>query len=72
MRGDLLEKLGPYAEARTEFERAAVLAKNAREQELLRRGSVSCNSLDDMVQAVASRSVSISADRAAGRCRRLG
>ena len=35
VRGDLLEKLGRYAEARAEFERAAGLAKNVREQELL-------------------------------------
>jgi len=35
-RGDLLERLGRTAEARREFERAASLAKNVREQELLR------------------------------------
>ena len=36
VRGDLLEKLGRRAEARAEFERAAQLATNARERELLR------------------------------------
>lgn len=35
VRGDLLAKLGRAAEARAEFERAAALAKNARERELL-------------------------------------
>ena len=37
VRGDLLAKLGRHAEARTEFERAASLATNAREAGLLRR-----------------------------------
>ncbi|MBT2449581.1 RNA polymerase sigma factor [Streptomyces sp. ISL-43] len=36
VRGDLLERLGRPAEARTEFERAASLTRNAREQVLLR------------------------------------
>jgi len=35
VRGDLLAKLGRLAEARTEFERAASLTRNARERELL-------------------------------------
>jgi RNA polymerase sigma factor (sigma-70 family) len=35
VRGDLLEKLGRYDEARGEFERAAALARNARERTLL-------------------------------------
>jgi RNA polymerase sigma-70 factor (ECF subfamily) len=35
VRGDLLVKLGRTQEARTEFERAAALAQNARERELL-------------------------------------
>jgi RNA polymerase sigma factor (sigma-70 family) len=35
VRGDLLARLGRTAEARTEFERAAGLARNARERELL-------------------------------------
>ncbi|MGW2561050.1 RNA polymerase sigma factor [Streptomyces sp. NPDC001514] len=35
VRGDLLARLGRTAEARTEFERAASLARNARERELL-------------------------------------
>ncbi|AXK32168.1 RNA polymerase subunit sigma-24 [Streptomyces armeniacus] len=36
VRGDLLERLGRGAEARTEFERAASLTRNARERDLLR------------------------------------
>jgi predicted RNA polymerase sigma factor len=36
VRGDLLAKLGRNEEARAEFERAAQLAENARERELLR------------------------------------
>ncbi|WP_407840595.1 RNA polymerase sigma factor [Streptomyces sp. DSM 116496] len=36
VRGDLLERLGRLAEARAEFERAASLTRNAREQALLR------------------------------------
>jgi predicted RNA polymerase sigma factor len=35
VRGDLLFKLGRFDEARTEFERAASLTRNARERELL-------------------------------------
>jgi predicted RNA polymerase sigma factor len=35
VRGDLLEKLGRHAEARAEFEKAAGLARNARERKLL-------------------------------------
>jgi predicted RNA polymerase sigma factor len=35
VRGDLLVKLGRLAEARSEFERAASLTRNARERELL-------------------------------------
>ena len=35
VRGDLLAKLGRHSEARAEFERAASLARNARERELL-------------------------------------
>jgi RNA polymerase sigma factor (sigma-70 family) len=37
VRGDLLQKLGRLDEARTEFERAAALTRNARERELLTR-----------------------------------
>jgi predicted RNA polymerase sigma factor len=37
VRGDLLQKLGRYAEARAAFEAAATLAGNKREQDLLRR-----------------------------------
>jgi predicted RNA polymerase sigma factor len=35
VRGDLLQKLGRREEARAEFERAAALARNAREKKLL-------------------------------------
>jgi RNA polymerase sigma-70 factor (ECF subfamily) len=35
VRGDLLTKIGRFDEARVEFERAAALARNARERELL-------------------------------------
>jgi RNA polymerase sigma factor (sigma-70 family) len=35
VRGDLLEKLGRYAEAHEEFERAAALTSNARQRQLL-------------------------------------
>lgn len=35
VRGDFLRKLGRFAEARTEFERAASLTRNVRERELL-------------------------------------
>jgi predicted RNA polymerase sigma factor len=35
VRGDLLDKLGRFDEARVEFERAAKLTRNAREQNLL-------------------------------------
>jgi len=37
VRGDLLRKLGRFAEARAAFERAAALAANNRERELLKR-----------------------------------
>jgi len=37
VRGDLLCKLGRFAEARVAFESAATLAGNRREQELLKR-----------------------------------
>jgi RNA polymerase sigma factor (sigma-70 family) len=42
VRGDLLLRLGRTAEARTEFERAASLARNARERELLARRAGEC------------------------------
>jgi predicted RNA polymerase sigma factor len=35
VRGDLLDKLGRFDEARQEFERAASLTRNVRERELL-------------------------------------
>jgi RNA polymerase sigma factor (sigma-70 family) len=42
VRGDILEKLGRLPEARTEFERAAFLTKNARERELLESRARAC------------------------------
>jgi predicted RNA polymerase sigma factor len=42
VRGDLLHKLGRLAEARVEFERAAALTRNAREQALLRARAAAC------------------------------
>ena len=42
VRGDLLRKLGRYAEARAEFERAASLTANVRESELLLRRAAEC------------------------------
>ena len=42
VRGDLLAKLGRFGEARAEFERAATLTRNAREQDLLRARALAC------------------------------
>ncbi|HWC82680.1 MAG TPA: RNA polymerase sigma factor [Pseudonocardiaceae bacterium] len=42
VRGDLLAKLGRYAEARTEFERAAALTRNSRERTLLLDRAAAC------------------------------
>jgi RNA polymerase sigma factor (sigma-70 family) len=42
VRGDLLAKLGRSEEARVEFERAASLTRNAREQKLLRDRAAAC------------------------------
>jgi predicted RNA polymerase sigma factor len=42
VRGDLLAKLGRFAEAREEFERAAALTKNSRERELLLERARGC------------------------------
>jgi RNA polymerase sigma factor (sigma-70 family) len=42
VRGDLLFKLGRHAEARREFERAASLTRNAREQTLLLARAAAC------------------------------
>jgi RNA polymerase sigma factor (sigma-70 family) len=42
VRGDLLEKLGRYGEARSEFERAASLTRNARERELMLDRAQAC------------------------------
>jgi RNA polymerase sigma-70 factor (ECF subfamily) len=42
VRGDLLKKLGRLDEARAEFERAAVLTRNARERQLLLARAAAC------------------------------
>jgi RNA polymerase sigma factor (sigma-70 family) len=42
VRGDLLAKLGRWAEARAEFEKAAAMTRNEREQELLRERAAAC------------------------------
>jgi len=42
VRADLLYKLGHYAEARSEFERAAALTRNTRERDLLLSRAASC------------------------------
>jgi predicted RNA polymerase sigma factor len=42
VRGDFLFKLGRFGEAQTEFERAAVLTRNARERELLLGRAAAC------------------------------
>jgi RNA polymerase sigma factor (sigma-70 family) len=42
VRGDFLWKLGRFSEARAEFERAASLAKNAKERELLLSRAAAC------------------------------
>ena len=44
VRGDLLFKLGRFDEARTEFERAAAITRNARERELLLGRARACAS----------------------------
>lgn len=46
VRGDLLARLGRFAEARAEFERAALLARNSRERALLETRARSCGALD--------------------------
>ena len=42
VRGDLLRKLGRFAEARAEFERAAALTRNARERDLMLERARTC------------------------------
>jgi predicted RNA polymerase sigma factor len=42
VRGDLLAKLGRSEDARKDFERAAALAQNARERELLLARAKAC------------------------------
>jgi predicted RNA polymerase sigma factor len=43
VRGDFLFKLGRFDEARAEFERAASLTKNAREQAVLAARAAACS-----------------------------
>jgi predicted RNA polymerase sigma factor len=45
VRGDLLEKLGRFDEARTEFSRAAALAQNGRERTLLLGRAAACGTV---------------------------
>jgi RNA polymerase sigma-70 factor (ECF subfamily) len=47
VRGDLLEKLGRFEEARTEFTRAAGLTRNTRERTLLLGRAAACGSLEN-------------------------
>ncbi len=54
VRGDLLEKLGRFDEARAEFERAASLTRNTREQALLLARAAAC--ADRRAEAPATRS----------------
>jgi len=42
VRGDLLDRLGRWSEARAEFERAAALTRNAREREVLTERAEGC------------------------------
>jgi predicted RNA polymerase sigma factor len=42
VRGDLLQKLGRFKEARAEFENAATLTRNQRERELLLERAMAC------------------------------
>jgi len=51
VRGDLLVKLGRHAEARAEFERAASLTKNVREQALLLERADDCARASDTKEA---------------------
>jgi predicted RNA polymerase sigma factor len=44
VRGDLLEQPGRLEEARAEFEQSAVLARNEREQALMRKRAAACTS----------------------------
>ena len=50
VRGDFLKKLGRLAEARVEFERAAALARNARERSLLLDRARACDSAGSQPQ----------------------
>jgi predicted RNA polymerase sigma factor len=45
VRGDLLAKLGRFAEARAEFERAASSTRNERERQLMQKRAEACSAL---------------------------
>ena len=47
VRGDLLKRLGRFAEARAEFERAAALTRNERERKLLLDRAAACAAKSD-------------------------
>lgn len=47
VRGDLLEKLGRHDEARSAFEQAAALTRNAREREVFRKRAAACEDQAD-------------------------
>lgn len=49
VRGDFLEKLGRFEEARVEFERAASMTRNAREQNLLMARAAKCARVEGVV-----------------------
>jgi predicted RNA polymerase sigma factor len=51
VRGDLLFKLGRFADARAEFERAVSLTRNARERELLLERMKACTGEADVASA---------------------
>ena len=50
VRGDLLSKLGRFAEARAEFERAAALTHNARERALLLERAAACGAVPPLIR----------------------
>jgi predicted RNA polymerase sigma factor len=54
-RGDLLERLGRFDEARAELERAAALTQNARERELLLERAARCASHGAAAHAAGAR-----------------
>ena len=53
VRGDLLDQLGRFGEARAEFERAASLTRNAREREVLSERAAACTRKAEGAEATA-------------------